>query len=218
MKSGKIDHFMIEGEDGALEVEVDWPVETTLADTTVVISHPHPLFQGTMHNKVVTTISKGFRDLGLTVVRYNYRGVGKSEGKYDNGNGEVDDLVSVAKWVRQQKENQCLILAGFSFGGSVAYKGAARLDGVTNLLTVAPAVTRFPLSNIAEPTMPWCVIQGNNDEVVESSAVFKWLTKDINSPFYLIKMNDTGHFFHGKLIDLKNEIIRHYQSRLSKCI
>lgn len=218
MKSGKVDRFMIEGVDGELEVEVDWPIEATLADTTVIISHPHPLFQGTMHNKVVTTISKGFRDLGLTVVRYNYRGVGKSDGKYADGEGEVDDLVAVAKWVRQQKENQCLILAGFSFGGSVAYKGAARLDGVTSLLTVAPAVTRFPLTKIAEPTMPWCVIQGNNDEVVESSAVFKWLTKEVNSPFHLIKMNDTGHFFHGKLIDLKNEIITHYKPRLSECI
>lgn len=214
MKKERTDHFIIDGEDGALELEVDWPQEILLSDTTVIVSHPHPLYQGTMKNKVVTTISKAFRELGLTVVRYNYRGVGKSEGEYDNGEGEVNDLISVAKWVRQQKQNQSLILAGFSFGGSIAYKGAARLDGVTNLLTVAPAVTRFPLNKIIEPDIPWCVIQGDDDEVVDPSSVFKWLTNEIKKPFSLLKMSNTGHFFHGRLIDLKNEIMMHYKSRI----
>jgi len=214
MKKSKTDRFLIEGEDGSIEVEVDWPQNISLADTTVIVSHPHPLYQGTMHNKVITTISKAFRDLGLTVVRYNYRGVGKSQGEYDNGDGEVDDLVAVAKWVRQQKHNQSLILAGFSFGGSIAYKGADRLDGVTHLLTIAPAVTSFPLEHITEPAMPWCIIQGDDDEVVDPADVFKWLTHDIKRPFSLIKMSGTGHFFHGKLIDLKSEIIMHYRSRI----
>jgi alpha/beta superfamily hydrolase len=214
MKKERTDHFIIDGNDGLLELEIDWPQEISLADTTVIISHPHPLYQGTMNNKVITTISKAFRSLGLTVVRYNYRGVGNSEGDYGNGEGEVDDLVSVAKWVRQQKKNQSLILAGFSFGGSVAYKGAARLDGVSHLLTIAPAVTRFPLDEIIEPEMPWCIIQGDDDEVVDPTCVFKWLMNDIKKPFSLLKMSDTGHFFHGRLIDLKNEILMHYKSRI----
>ena len=214
MKKGKTDYFMIEGNEGALQVEVDWPDEVTYADTTVIVSHPHPLYQGTMHNKVVTTISKAFRELGLTVVRYNYRGVGKSEGEYAKGIGEVDDLVCVANWIRQQKKNQALILAGFSFGGSVAYKGVAKLDGVIQLLTIAPAVTHFPLSKDSEPNMPWCIIQGDDDEVVEPESVFEWLTREIESPFTLIKMNKTGHFFHGKLIDLKTQIKQHYEAKV----
>jgi alpha/beta superfamily hydrolase len=214
MKKERTDHFIIDGDDGLLELEIDWPQEISLADTTVIISHPHPLYQGAMNNKVITTISKAFRSLGLTVVRYNYRGVGNSEGKYDDGEGEVDDLVSVAKWVRQQKKNQSLILAGFSFGGSIAYKGAARLDGVSHLLTIAPAVTRFPLDKIIEPEMPWCIIQGDDDEVVDPTCVFKWLMNDIKKPFSLLKMSGTGHFFHGRLIDLKNEIMMQYKSRI----
>lgn len=215
MNPHKIDAFLIEGDEGVIQTEVDWPEEITLADTTVIISHPHPLYQGTMYNKVVTTISKAFRQLGITVVRYNYRGVGKSEGVYAHGDGEVDDLVSVAKWIKQQKRNQSLILAGFSFGGSIAYKGAARIDGVTHLLTIAPAVTRFPLSTVPEPTVPWCVIQSGDDEIVDPASVFKWLTKEVSCPFTLIKMINAGHFFHGKLVDLRQEIIMHYKNRIA---
>ena len=214
MKKDRIDQFSIPGPAGQLQVEVDWPRELTAGEVTVIVSHPHPLYHGSMHNKVVTTISKAFRSLGASVVRYNFRGVGQSEGSYGNGEGEVADLVAVANWVRQHKPGQPLLLAGFSFGASVAYKGAGQLDTLHGLLTVAPAITRFPVEDAAVPEAPWCIIQGDDDEVVDPQAVFEWLLTRVSRAYVLRKLSGTGHFFHGRLVDLRTEIINHYQNLL----
>ncbi|WP_119343197.1 alpha/beta hydrolase [Facilibium subflavum] len=204
---------VIQGNKGEIEIAYDPPKSNTYPDITAVVCHPHPLFQGSMHNKVVTTISRALTGLGVGCMRFNYRGVGKSQGCYDNGVGEVDDALSVAMHILKQHLEQKIIFTGFSFGGSVAYKAAMKCQNTVGLLTVAPAVVNFPLEGIKEPTMPWCVIQGIDDEVVDAQAVFDFAIKT-NVPVHIIKLDQVGHFFHGKLVELKNEIQWYFQQRL----
>ena len=211
-------HILIEGAVGQLEVVVDQPRKHLIEGVSVVVCHPHPLFQGTMYNKVVTTVSRAFRELGVEAVRFNFRGVGYSEGDYGEGVGEVEDLLAVVRWLRQEKPNQKIILAGFSFGGSVAFKGASQIEGVESLLTVAPAVTRFPMDKHPEPTMPWYVIHADDDEVVEPKAVFEWLTTEVKCQYTLTKMTGCGHFFHGKLPELRQAIEYYFQPRLNGAV
>ncbi|MFZ9035637.1 MAG: alpha/beta hydrolase [Francisellaceae bacterium] len=211
-----MDIIKIQGELGWLEAIVETPGEVTYPEITAVLCHPHPLFQGTMHNKVVTTMARVFRDLGIQSIRFNYRGVGGSEGEYGEGVGELDDTLKVIEYIKQQKPGQKLILAGFSFGGSVAYKAAAISSDVMALLTIAPAVINFPVDGFNEPQMPWCVVQGIDDEVVDADAVFDVVLKKTKSDATIIKMNEVGHFFHGKLTDLKQELTDYFQPRLSR--
>ena len=169
-----------------------------------------------MNNKVITTISKAARNLGLTALRFNFRGVENSSGSYDQGNGEVEDILAVARWVQQNSPNvHEIILAGFSFCGAMAYKALSRMPlPCSHLITVAPAIINFPLSSFPEPHIPWLIIQGDNDNVVLSETVFQWLTTEIATDYTLSKFHDTGHFFHGKLIALRNEIEYYLKSRI----
>jgi hypothetical protein len=165
-----------------------------------------------MENKVVTTIFRSFRNMGAQVVRFNYRGVGKSEGEYGAAIGETDDLVAVCNWVKQVRPDDHIWLAGFSFGSYVATRAAAQV-GAEQLLTVAPAVEHFDFDNIDYPKCPWLVIQGTADEVVPAELVFAWIDKQQNPP-KLIKYEETGHFFHGRLTDLKADLEQEYQNKL----
>lgn len=214
MSQIKLKQCLIDGQNGKLEVALDWPDQFNQENPVVIICHPHPLFQGTMQNKVVTTISKAFQKLDLLAIRFNYRGVGKSEGKYDQGEGEVDDLISVVSWLRNQNLAQKIILAGFSFGGAIAYKGANKIDNVTLLLTVAPSVINFKVNQIKEPNAPLTVILSDDDEVVDAKDTLNWLTQEFKNPFHLIKFTHAGHFFHGRLIELREELINHYTKRI----
>ncbi|MCF6764319.1 alpha/beta hydrolase [Thiotrichales bacterium 19S3-7] len=207
--------YLINGAVGQLEVAIDWPNEIKEDQTAVVICHPHPLYQGSMDNKVVTTISRSFNQLGLIAVRFNYRGVGQSEGTYGDGIGELEDLLAVIGWLRIQKKAQKIILAGFSFGGAIAYKAASRIDGVISLLMIAPSVIHFKLKAEKEPLAPLLVILSKDDEVVAAIDTLEWLSKDFNQPFTLISMAGAGHFFHGRLVDLKNEILNYYTLKLT---
>ncbi len=122
-------HILIEGEAGQLELLTTSPDDQSTQNKGVaIICHPHPLHQGTMNNKVVHTLSKAFHNKGLYTVRFNYRGVGKSEGSYGDSIGEVADLLSVLKWVDSVLDSPAIYLAGFSFGAFIAARGAALHD------------------------------------------------------------------------------------------
>ncbi|WP_116963900.1 alpha/beta hydrolase [Fastidiosibacter lacustris] len=210
-------HFFIHGSAGMLEATLDTPKNFTCRDKSVVICHPHPLFQGTMNNKVITTISQAFNNLGIEALRFNYRGVGKSQGSYGGGDGELEDALSIIDHIHQNKPNQKIILAGFSFGGAVAYKAAMRREAdVLALLTIAPAVVNFPLSNYPEPSMAWCLVQGIDDEVVSYHEVCKFFINQTSHDATLIRLNNVGHFFHGQLVKLRKQIERYYQPRVSQ--
>ena len=120
---------LLPGPAGLLEVHVDLPEDDVAPLPLVaIVCHPLSTEGGTMHNKVVTMTARALRELGATTVRFNFRGVGQSEGVFDEGKGELDDLRAVAAWVRQQRADAVLWLAGFSFGAYVALRAAAELQ------------------------------------------------------------------------------------------
>ena len=198
--------LLFEGSAGHLEVVVDVPEDDVVPRPLVaIVCHPLPTEGGTLHNKVVTMTARALRELGATTVRFNFRGTGASEGSFDDGDGELDDLRAVAAWVRQQRPGQQLWLAGFSFGAWIALRAAAELQP-SMLITIAPPVGRsWDFTAIAPPTCPWLVIQGEADEVVDPQAVYDWIEKTPASP-QLVRMPDAGHFFHRRLVDLRGAI------------
>jgi alpha/beta superfamily hydrolase len=196
--------FLLPGPAGALELSVDLPEAADARTGYAIVCHPHPLEGGTMHNKVVTMAARSLRELGLTTVRFNFRGVGASEGAYDNGRGETLDLLAVAQWAQQARPEQPLWLAGFSFGAWIALLGARDLP-VAQVISIAPPAGRWDFSAVLPPACPWLVIQGEADDIVVPQAVYDWLGKLDANPT-LVKMPDTGHFFHRRLMDLRGAI------------
>jgi alpha/beta superfamily hydrolase len=196
--------LLLDGPAGALEVAVDRS-EATPLPAVAIICHPLPIEGGTMHNKVVTMLARSLRELGLDTVRFNFRGAGNSEGSFDDGVGETDDLRTVAAWVRVQRPDAALWLAGFSFGAYVSLRMATELQP-SMLISIAPPVGRsWDFDTLVPPTCPWLVIQGEADEVVDPQAVFAWIDT-MRDPPELVRMPDTGHFFHRKLMDLRGAI------------
>ncbi|HET9034337.1 MAG TPA: alpha/beta family hydrolase [Dokdonella sp.] len=212
-------HFLLPGPAGVIEVVTE-PAESEGEDAQAtargiaVICHPHPLHGGTMHNKVVTIIERSLRELGLDTVRFNFRGIGKSEGEFDEGIGESDDLGVIVEWARKVCPNAPLWLAGFSFGSYVALRNAKHLDADA-LITIAPPVGRWEFETIELPDCPWLVVQGEDDEVVDPQTVFDWVEQLEVSP-QLVRMAETSHFFHRRLMDLRGAIKNAMRSHLPK--
>lgn len=193
--------LFIPGPAGALEAIVDCPVAAPPA--AAVICHPHPLHGGTMHNKVVHTLARTFTALGVACVRFNFRGVGQSEGHFADGVGEADDCVAVANWLSGEHPGLPLWLAGFSFGGGVALRAAAILHPA-RLVLVAPSVTLHGFGELATD-LPTLVVQGEVDEVVLPEAVRAWRQDKAPQADY-IGLPGVGHFFHGALGTLKDTL------------
>ncbi len=189
-----------------------------------VICHPNPVQGGTMHNKVVHMLAKAYLAKGLKVVRFNYRGVGQSEGTFGQTIGEVADLEAVICWVKQTLtlgEALPLYLAGFSFGTYIsAHWAITRGWPIVQLISVAPAVDRLDFDGLiakhqdelAKKHINWVIIQGENDEVVPPEAVYQWVDKlpiCLKPYVQLEKCPETGHFFHGKLGILKTILLKY---------
>ncbi len=170
-----------------------------------VVCHPHPVHGGTMENKVVTTLMRTYRDLGIHVLRFNFRGVGKSAGSFDNAIGEVDDLRAVIAWVKQQLPQSPLLLAGFSFGSSIAAQASHQLESVLHLTLVAPPVERYPYDRDGKLPCVLAVIQGGRDELVIANGVYQWVAA-LQSPAELLRYPEAGHFFHGYLTQMKTDL------------
>jgi hypothetical protein len=196
--------FLLPGPAGVLETATALPAPASARRGTAIVCHPHSQHGGSMHNKVVTIIERSLRELGLATVTFNFRGVGASAGSYDDGRGEVDDLLAVAAWVRQVRPGDALWLAGFSFGSYVAARAADRLS-LQQLISVAPPVNRWDFAALPPPACPWLVIQGEADDIVEPAAVFAFI-EALADPPALVRMPDTGHFFHRRLMDLRGAI------------
>jgi alpha/beta superfamily hydrolase len=193
---------LIAGAAGDIELIVDLPAAAPRA--VAVCCHPHPLFGGTLTNKVIHTVARSFTAQGAVAVRFNFRGVGASQGAHDGGIGETDDLVTVADWARSRWPGLPLWLGGFSFGSYVALRGAARLEPAW-LVTVAPPVGRWDFSTIVPPACPWLVVQGSEDELVAAAGVVAW--SQAAQPAVRIAMLDGAtHFFHGRLHELQDAV------------
>lgn len=194
----------IAGPAGSLEAIVDTPPDSA-ATNVAVICHPHPLYGGTMTNKVAHMLAKACNDLGVPAVRFNYRGVGASAGAYAEGDGETDDAVAVLDWARERWPGAGLWLGGFSFGGAVAIRAAVRRD-VRRLITVAPAIRRVAVDAANLPTCPWLIVQGDDDELVDASDIQRWVAA-LPAPPELVMLQGVQHFFHGRMNDLRQVVL-----------
>lgn len=170
-----------------------------------VVCHPHPVHGGTMDNKVVTTLMRVYRDLGIHVVRFNFRGVGSSAGSFDNAIGEQDDLLAVIAWVDQQFPASPLLLAGFSFGSSIAAQVSYQTPRLQHLTLIAPPVERYPYACDGRFGCPLCVVQGDADERVIADGVYQWVT-GLQGSVELLRYPQASHFFHGYLTPLKTDL------------
>lgn len=192
--------LLLQGKVGTLEAILTVP-EQLKSNEVVFLGHPHSLQGGTMNNKVVTTLARTFKDLGLPCLRFNFRGVGQSQGTYDAGIGESEDmLLLVREWQKAQPQAQ-FIFAGFSFGSYVAYRTAAQHPHRL-LITVAPAIHNYNYQEFTQPPSPWLILQGEEDEVVSPELVFNFAAA-ANPALPVLRFANTTHFFHGKLIELK---------------
>ena len=196
----------VAGPAGAIECAIDQPTGdfATVARGVAVVCHPHPQFGGTMDNKVVHTISRAFLQLGYRSVRFNFRGVGESAGSFDDGRGEIDDALAVI--AAQRQPGLPLALAGFSFGGYVAASAAERLrqanTPVERLVLVGPSTERHVLPVVAADTV---VVHGEADDVVPLSATLAWARPQV---LPVVVLPGVGHFFHGQLTLLKQQIVQ----------
>lgn len=192
--------------EGRLMGESALQADAVAGQLIAVVCHPHSLHGGTMQNKVVHTLCRGFREQGIPSVRFNFRGVGSSEGEYAEGVGETEDLLAVIDWVLKKNPRARLLIAGFSFGGFVAARGARSLADaggqLAGLILIAPAVVNFDFEGLLPVSGPSLVVQGGEDDVVDPQEVAAWVSGLHPSP-ELIWMDGAGHFFHGMLPELK---------------
>ena len=200
MKPGT-QRLSVAGPAGALECALDAPADGPTRGVAV-ICHPHPQHGGTMDNKVAQTLARALLQLGYRSVRFNFRGVGASEGSWDEGRGEVDDALAVVAALRQP--GQPLVLAGFSFGGYVAAAAAARLEGADRaerLILVGPSTEKHALPAVPDDTL---VVHGEHDDVVPLAATLAW-ARPQSLPVTVVPGG--GHFFHGQLNLLKHIVL-----------
>jgi uncharacterized protein len=198
------ERLTIAGPAGELEALLETP-EGATGERIAVLCHPHPRHQGTMLNKVVHALARAMNDLGLPALRFNFRGVGASDGAYAEGEGEVGDVLAVAEYAWRRWPDCRIWLAGFSFGAVVSVRAAARVQP-EQLLSIAPAVNILGRELHEVPDMPWLIVQGGADEVVSSAEVRDWVAALQPEP-RLIVMPEVGHFFHGHLVDLRSVLV-----------
>ncbi len=204
--------FTVPGPAGLLEAAVD---RTSTAEKrgVAVIAHPHPLFGGTLDNKVVQTLARAFVHGGWDAWRFNFRGVGLSQGAHDHGQGELDDLLAVVAFATAETEGAPLALAGFSFGAFVTSHAAVALqENMAHgpLVLVGTAVSRFTVAALPERLHDrTLVVHGEHDDTVPLAAVMDW-ARPMSLPVTVVPGG--GHFFHGQLPLLKRLVLRHLQS------
>ncbi len=212
--NAQTERLALSGDAGAIEAVRD--AATGMAEGAAprgvaIIAHPHPLFGGTMDNKVVQTLARAFVASGYTAVRFNFRGVGGSAGTYDEGRGELDDLLAVVRQVAPEGPGAVPIaLAGFSFGAFVTSHALAALWGrraIERVVLVGTAASRFTVAPVPpEAHLRTLVVHGEQDDTVPLSAVMDWARPQI-LPVTVVPGG--GHFFHGQLPLLKNLVARH---------
>lgn len=192
------------GPAGQLEGVLHQPDGEPLA--IVIVAHPLPTMGGTMENKVVTTLARTFTELGFVTLRFNFRGVGGSEGAFDGGNGEMEDMLAVVQHAQDAFGHLPLILSGFSFGGYVAARAAQHLHPQPHkLVLAAPAVGRFAMPPVPHNTL---VIHGEQDEVISLADAFAW-ARPQHLP--IVVLPEAGHFFHGRLQQLKQIVLKEFK-------
>ncbi len=217
MTASKEERVHIPGPAGVLEVAFTAAGDGVLADRgyCAVVCHPHPLHGGAMDNKVVVTLVRAYRELGVPVARLNFRGVSASEGVHDHGVGEIDDLRAVVDWMTAQFGADKVLLAGFSFGtgvvsnlsqGVLSQGVGAVAVAVAHAVFVAPPVGRYNFAPVSGYPCPVCVVMGDQDELVDAQEVYRWAA-GLRPLATVIRLPEATHFFHGQLVRLREELV-----------
>jgi uncharacterized protein len=214
-KPPQTERLTLAGPAGALEALIETPVMEGAPDAAAprnfgVVCHPHPLYGGTLDNKVVWTLARVFQQLGAPTIRFNFRGVGASAGGYDEGRGETADALAVIADGRRRWPQAALWLAGFSFGGVIALRAAAAALPA-RLITVAPGINKLEARAAAPPECPWLIVQGEADDVVPPEAVIGWARTLSPAPSLRI-LKGAGHFFHGRINELRDTVLDYMRS------
>lgn len=191
----------IPGPVGAVEILVERPKSG--GHGMMLICHPHPQFGGTLDNKVVYSLARSALAVGLTAVRFNFRGVGQSEGSYDQGHGEKADAEAVLAYAREHNQGP-LLLAGFSFGSSIALRLSQEVQAA-GLVCIAPPLSYFDGESPPSPHCPWLLVHGDQDDVVDCEDTLGRLSEWPRQPDIRI-IQGAGHFFHGQLTDLRQQV------------
>jgi len=203
-KPPRLERLFIDGPVGRLEAILELPA-AQLPLGSVVVCHPHPQHGGTMHKKVSHTLARTFVKLGYAALRFNFRGTQNSEGEYDDGVGELDDALAAITWMRTRNYGTKLWIAGFSFGAAVAIDAAVDnvVDGV---VSVAPSITRLASGLLVQLECPWLIVQGDQDKLIDIEKTIEWVNSLLPGPELLI-ISNAEHFFHGKLVELREAVI-----------
>jgi alpha/beta superfamily hydrolase len=196
--------FYLDGDAGKMQCLLDLPENEPRG--IALVAHPHPLYGGTMENKVAQTLARTFVTLGYAVARFNFRGVGESEGVYDDGKGEVDDMAIMYEHMRARYPDLPITLSGFSFGTFVQAQFAQRLEAegrpAERLVLVGTAAGKWPMPPVPQDTI---LIHGEQDDTITMQQVFDW-ARPLDIPVTIIPGAD--HFFHRKLGHIKNLVIQ----------
>ncbi|HAV34972.1 MAG TPA: alpha/beta hydrolase [Massilia sp.] len=196
--------FYLTGHAGKMECLLDLPEEAPRG--IALVAHPHPLYGGTMENKVTQTLARTFVTLGYATARFNFRGVGESEGEHDRGHGEVDDMQVMLEHMQEQYPGLPVALSGFSFGTFVQAQLQARLaaegKSVQRMVLVGTAAGKWPMPSVPEDTI---LIHGEQDDTITLQMVFDW-ARPLEIPVIVIPGAD--HFFHRRLNPIKNLVIQ----------
>ncbi len=201
MPSSSLTRVVIDGPAGGIETDINDPGDGRRG--IALVAHPNPVQGGTKDNKVVTTLAKTFFALGYVAARPNFRGVGASEGAFDQGRGETEDLIAVAAHLKRHYGKLPVVLAGFSFGAFVQTRAARRIHP-QRMVLVGAAVNRFKAEGVPADTL---VVHGEHDDVVPLAAVLDW-ARPQHLPIVVVPGGE--HFFHGRLGLLAEIVVRHF--------
>lgn len=199
----KSEKLVLDGPAGKLEALLEAPQESD-AVACAVVCHPHPLHGGTMQNKVSYTLARSFIGQGIIALRFNFRGVNESDGTFDDGKGELDDVFAAMDGLSSRFPQLPLWISGFSFGAAMAILAAAE-QRPAGLISIAPAVSRFMKPLPSQPDCPWLILQGDQDELVDVDETIAWVNGLDPGPELQI-LAGADHFFHGKLILLREAV------------
>ncbi len=198
-----VEKLFLDGPVGRLEAVLELPADAAPVGSAIVC-HLHPQHGGTLHNKVVHTLARAFVRMGYAALRFNFRGTQMSEGVFDDGNGELDDALAATDWMRTRFPELPLWASGFSFGAAIAVKAAVATD-LRGLISVAPAIVRFASGLTSQPKCPWLIVQGDQDELVDIEETVTWVDSLDPGPELLI-IPGGEHFFHGRLVELRDAV------------
>lgn len=202
-KPPQSESLTLAGPAGDIEALLEIPSDRDV-QAIAVVCHPHPLHGGTMQNKVTHTLSRAFLGQGFAALRFNFRGVAGSAGSFDDGNGEVEDVLAAVAYLRERYPGLPVWLAGFSFGAAMSIRAALDLE-LAGLVSIAPAAFRFAGDLSAQPECPWLIVHGEEDELVPIDESVAWADSMQPGPELLV-FAQTSHYFHGKLVDLRKAV------------